>query len=58
MSTHVWRRIEDVGNDEEENIEEVVVEGLEMSTTGVVVVDGDGSVEEEEASLMFNLTIL
>jgi len=52
MSTHVWRRIEDVGNDEEENIEEVV-DGLEMSTTDVV----DGSVEEE-ASLMFNLTIL
>ena len=50
MSTHVWRRIEDVGNDEE-NIEE---EGLEMSTTDVVVVDG--SVEED--SLMFNLTIL
>ncbi len=56
MSTHVWRRIEDVGNDEEENIEEVVVvEGLEMSTTDVVVVDGP---VEEEASLMFNLTIL
>ena len=54
MSTHVWRRIEDVGNDEE-NIEEVVVvEGLEMSTTDVV----DGPVEEEEDSLMFNLTIL
>jgi len=55
MSTHVWRRIEDVGNDEEENIEEVV-DGLEMSTTDVVVVDG-GSVEEED-SLMFNLIIL
>ncbi len=54
MSTHVWRRIEDVGNDEE-NIEEVVEE-LEMSTTDVVVVDG-GSVEEED-SLMFNLIIL
>ncbi len=49
----MWRRIEDVGNDEE-NIEE---EGLEMSTTDVVVVDGDGPVEEED-SLMFNLTIL
>ena len=55
MSTHVWRRIEDVGNDEE-NIEEVVEEE-EMSTTDVVVVDGDGPVEEED-SLKFNLTIL